>query len=542
MRQSDGWSNLFAALDYRQNEGRRNAENELLQMRLEAMRDDQRKRQGAMSYLQGLEQGQTVPDVATNQSIARNQEALGQYGIQTDPSLANQVTTNVPFTEEQKLERMAKYYALNGDLDNAKKTQEFLAKEKERMAYHNVFFEAYNNSGMSDEGTKKALIEQFGPEAKEQIEGLQFTPAGVIQTKEGILTRWDGTVMNLPKASSGSPSEARWIATVNDPNASPEERDIAEKNLKMIQDRKVQLPIRVETGKNEAQASQVTDDVTDQWYQYYKTTGQMPQEMYRLFRMPGAQMAAIRKIAERAKKDGFGGDERAIKMAMFKAGESTARMLQFRRDNILAFEQNALQNAKQVYQLVDKLDPAQIPVLNQAILAGKTKIEGDPVASSYMLAWRTFVNEYARVATTVTGGGVTSDTARKEMESVLSSAKNAAMMQAGLRQAAMEMAHRKYGYDVMLEENYSRLSGGKAAPFKSKLPTEKDIYNVFRSHTPYVVPSESEVKAKEQSLKIPKGAKPVTNQVTGQKGYILNNVLYDADGNYLQTLRGKDGE
>lgn len=204
-----------------------------------------------------------------------------------------------------------------------------------------------------------------------------------------------------------------------------------------------------------------------------------------------------------------------------KGDQSELNQTQGMRGKILSFEKTAIQNAKQVYQLVDQIDPSQIPLINKAILAGKTQITGDPKASAFMTAWRTFVNEYARVSTTATGAGVTSDTARKEMEDVIKSSSNADQLKANLRQAVLEMSHRRYGFDAQLEEIYSRY--GKRGDFQAVLPTEEYIDNIFNSPTPDV-----------NRTKIPSGAIPVTNKKTGAKGYRIGNKIYDMNGNEVK--------
>jgi hemoglobin-like flavoprotein len=170
---------------------------------------------------------------------------------------------------------------------------------------------------------------------------------------------------------------------------------------------------------------------------------------------------------------------------MVRKGDQTElNQTQGMRGKILAFEKTAIQNAKQVYNLIDQINPSQIPLINKALLAGKTQITGDPKASAFMTAWRTFVNEYARVSTTATGAGVTSDTARKEMEDVIKSSSNAEQLKANVKQAVLEMSHRRYGFDSQLEEIYNRY--GKRSDFKAELPTEEYINSIFASPTPNV--------------------------------------------------------
>jgi len=155
------------------------------------------------------------------------------------------------------------------------------------------------------------------------------------------------------------------------------------------------------------------------------------------------------------------------------------------RGQILSFENTAIQNAKQVYGLASKIDVSRIPAINDLILKGETSLAGDPVASNYMLAWRTFVNEYARVSTTATGGGITTDQSRKEMEDIIRKSSTPEMIQRNMMQAVLEMKHREYGFDKQAQDVYERW-GGRSG-FEAKLPTAEDITKIFSSPTPDIM-------------------------------------------------------
>jgi hypothetical protein len=139
-----------------------------------------------------------------------------------------------------------------------------------------------------------------------------------------------------------------------------------------------------------------------------------------------------------------------------------------------------------VYALSKQIDVSRIPILNSAVLSYKTGVAANPTESNYMLAWRTYINEYARVSTTATGGGVTSDEARREIEASIPKSNTPEMIQANMRQSVLEMKHREYGFDKQSQSIYDRW-GGRAG-FEAKLPTEKDIYDIFDSPTPQVTP------------------------------------------------------
>jgi hypothetical protein len=83
------------------------------------------------------------------------------------------------------------------------------------------------------------------------------------------------------------------------------------------------------------------------------------------------------------------------------------------------------------------------------------------------------------------------------MEDVIKSSSNADQLKANLRQAVLEMSHRRYGFDAQLEEIYSRY--GKRGDFQAVLPTEEYINNIFNAPTPdanrkQLVPNVGEIR------------------------------------------------
>ena len=99
----------------------------------------------------------------------------------------------------------------------------------------------------------------------------------------------------------------------------------------------------------------------------------------------------------------------------------------------------------------------------------------------------TIVNEYARIATSVSGGGVTSDTARKEIETLLRASYTPEQTQAVLRQLVLEMEHRRYGFEKNLHD--VMINWGESPSFAPKLPTAEDIEAIFKTETPMVGPA-----------------------------------------------------
>ncbi len=151
---------------------------------------------------------------------------------------------------------------------------------------------------------------------------------------------------------------------------------------------------------------------------------------------------------------------------------------------VLSFEKTAIQNAKQVDALSRQIDVSKIPILNNLILKGEVLVGGTPVEAQYIASWRTIINEYARIATSVSGGGITSDAARKEIEEVLRKSYTPEQTQSVIRQLVLEMEHRRYGFEKSLYDVMS--NWGEKPEFEPKLPTAEDIENIFKGKTPLV--------------------------------------------------------
>ena len=128
-----------------------------------------------------------------------------------------------------------------------------------------------------------------------------------------------------------------------------------------------------------------------------------------------------------------------------------ANRLLGQRGPMLAFAQTADKNLDIALELSQKADRTGVPVLNRWLLAGKKQIAGDPDVSAFHAATQVAVNEFAKVTSSATGGGVTSDTARKEIESVLNEAQTPQQFQAVVETLRRDMGNRIQGYESSLK-------------------------------------------------------------------------------------------
>ena len=153
---NDGWANLLAAVDYRNAEPERQANNQIRMMQLQALKDAHQKRTALEAYRTGLdapitpETTQTVPDpVASSQT---DPNAL----YQAQPT--KEVTIPPVYLNEiQKLEKMERYMAMQGNYQEAKQLNEYIKQTKEMGQHNPIVWQAWDASGGSEEQVKKIL-------------------------------------------------------------------------------------------------------------------------------------------------------------------------------------------------------------------------------------------------------------------------------------------------------------------------------------------------------------------------------------------------
>lgn len=200
---NDGWANLLAAVDYRNAEPERQANQQIRMMQLQALKDANQKRTALEAYRTGLdapvtpETTQMVPDTVAS--------------AQTDPNALYQEQptkeVTVPATylnEVQKLEKMERYMAMQGNYKEAKELNEYI-KQTKGMGQHNaIVWAAVKKAQGNPTLTKKYLIEDHGA-TQEAVEDLDFSmlPMGAMGSKSaGMFMTEDYKIHNKPKEAT----------------------------------------------------------------------------------------------------------------------------------------------------------------------------------------------------------------------------------------------------------------------------------------------------------------------------------------------------
>lgn len=217
------------------------------------------------------------------------------------------------------------------------------------------------------------------------------------------------------------------------------------------------------TGKAETNLS---PEALDQAAARYAIDGTLPPNLGR-----GAQGAAntaliLNKAAEKAKEAGDEPEAARLRQISNKASATALGQLVKQKNLVLAFEKNAVMNADLALKASEEVDRLGSPIIDRWIQAGKKNVAGDVSVAKLDAAIRTFVNEYARVTTSVTGGGVTSDSSRKEIDELLRGAHTKDQVREVIGLMKQEMENRRKGYEAQEAELKAGITGAapKAAP------------------------------------------------------------------------------
>lgn len=203
----------------------------------------------------------------------------------------------------------------------------------------------------------------------------------------------------------------------------------------------------------------------------YRIDGTLPPSMGRGTQGAVNTAMILKEAAASAAEDGVTPEAQRLNQVANKASAQALGQLVKQKNLILAFEKTAQLNANLVLQESEKVDRLGSPAVDRWLQAGQKNVLGDPAVARLHLAVRTFVNEYARVTTSVTGGGITSDTARKEIEDLLRAAHTKEQVREVISLARTELGNRKLAYEQQERELKSSITTGSAPAQPTEAPT-----------------------------------------------------------------------
>lgn len=171
----------------------------------------------------------------------------------------------------------------------------------------------------------------------------------------------------------------------------------------------------------------------------------------------GTRTNILNQAGQLAAQQGISGNDLASQQASYKANAASLSELQTQASQVQAFESTANANLDVVNSLATQTASNGLPVFNAWLQAGRTAT-GDANVSKYNAAIQTAVNEYARVVSSVTGGGTTSDSARAEIQGLLNNAQTPSQVASVIQLMKTDMANRQTGYTQQIQSLQSQLS------------------------------------------------------------------------------------
>ena len=191
----------------------------------------------------------------------------------------------------------------------------------------------------------------------------------------------------------------------------------------------------------------------------YNATGQMP-----AFGFGGAQakQEILNVAAKMRKESGITDREHIEGTGTAKASQQAMGLLARQIASQNAFSATAEKNGELLLTLLDKgAGPSGVPVLDRWIQAGRKSIQGDADVAAFHAALDTYLIETAKVLSGASGGAPLSDSARKEMRDMVSTASTPEQIRAIVHTMAMERQNRVSSSEDELNNLRANISGRK---------------------------------------------------------------------------------
>lgn len=171
-----------------------------------------------------------------------------------------------------------------------------------------------------------------------------------------------------------------------------------------------------------------------------------------------AKIGVLNRMAENLSKSGKpmndAVSEVGLANASRKASSSELAQIKKQRGPVMAFARTAELNLNRAINMVDSIPDSEIPIINRALRSGAAKIAGSSEVAAFYAALYTGVNEYAKVTSSATGGGVSTNAAREEAADALGRGGYTAAQYKAVLQTVLlpDLMSRKQGYDERIKE------------------------------------------------------------------------------------------
>jgi hypothetical protein len=208
-----------------------------------------------------------------------------------------------------------------------------------------------------------------------------------------------------------------------------------------------------------AGGAELSDGAIEMAAERYLLTGEMPSVGY------GSQgfvqrAKVLNKASELALAQGDDAQATALRQSANKNTIAANRQMRAQEEKLGAFEKTAVKNADLALKASEELDRLGVPFLDKVFINAEKNVSDNPAIARLQLYTLGFRNEYARIVTGATG--VTSDTARAEVDSVLRAYMGKMSFKAAIEAAKQEMTNRMEGFREQNAAAMDELRGGRA--------------------------------------------------------------------------------
>lgn len=215
----------------------------------------------------------------------------------------------------------------------------------------------------------------------------------------------------------------------------------------------------------------LTPEAIDKAAEMFANSGQLPQLGM------GAAAAANRSAIINRAQAKFPNVDWGANKATFQANQDSLKSLQKNLDNVEAFEKTAGKNLDVFLDAAKKVPDTGSPVLNLPLRMVNDKLLGSPEASAFYAAGLTAKTEIAKVLNSANAGGVLSDSARKEVETMIGPDATLKQIFAAANILKQDMTNRHDSYTEQRNAIKTRLTGAtnpqgapESKPYKTYNP------------------------------------------------------------------------
>lgn len=194
----------------------------------------------------------------------------------------------------------------------------------------------------------------------------------------------------------------------------------------------------------------LTQEALDNYAQYIILNGRMPIGLSRIG--PEAIQSVMNRTAELVQQAGLTKEDFAAAGPITRQKLGALMQLEKNRNAVQAYEGMLIQNIDILKDLSKEVERTDSAYVNAPILWLKQNVSGDPKVSEYLFQVNTVATEIARVLNNPNLTGQLTDTARKELESVVRGELNPRQLEAVLNRSQADARNRAKSFDSQVQK------------------------------------------------------------------------------------------